>query len=172
MAADQLTHAVSSDALKGLADIVSPAPISWYPQTWGWWAVAAVLLAALAYLAFRWTRRWIANRYRREALRECEALEKALHDDRQRAATVAALPVLLKRVALGAWPRTEVASLSGAAWVSFVKGHAGDARIDQRTAGLLNDAEYQETLDSLSAEDAGTCWRAVHDWIEHHDVSA
>jgi hypothetical protein len=172
MSAEQLTHAVSGDALKGLADIVSPAPISWYPQTWGWWAVGAVLLAALAYFAIRWTRRWIANRYRREALRECAALEAALHDERQRAATLAALPVLLKRVALGAWPRTEVASLSGATWVTFVKDHAGGARIDQRTAGLLNDAEYQETLDSLSAEDARASLREARDWIEHHDVSA
>ena len=96
-------------SLGNLRDIVIPEPVSWWPPAPGWWVVILVgcLLAALA--AWRGWSRWRANAYRREALSKLE-----------RAESIAAVANLLKRTALGAYPRSSVASLTGDAWCRFL----------------------------------------------------
>jgi hypothetical protein len=163
----------SRDPLAGLADIAVPDPVSWYPEAWGWWVLAGALFVAALVLAIRWARRFVANRYRREALEEWAALEASLDSESRRATALAELAVLLKRTALSAWPRAEVASLSGRAWTEFLRSHGGRAGVDERMARLLDDAEYQPgSLGTVSRQDAHACARAVRDWIEGHRVSA
>jgi hypothetical protein len=169
----EAVHLTSRDPLAGLADIAVPDPVSWYPQAWGWWVLAGALFVAALVLAIRRARRFVADRYRREALRECAALEASLDSEGGRAAALAELAALLKRTALSAWPRAEVASLSGRAWIEFLRRHGGRAGVDERMARLLDDAEYQPgSLASVSPQDAHGCARAVRAWIERHRVSA
>jgi hypothetical protein len=171
--ATQPVHLTSPDALKDLADIVVPDPVSWTPQTWGWWVLAGALLVAAVLLAIRQVRRFMANRYRREALQEWAALEASLASEDRRAAALGELAVLLKRTALSAWPRDEVASLSGRTWIDFLRRHGGRAGIDERMERLLDDAEYHPAaLASVSLSDAHACARAARHWIECHRVSA
>jgi hypothetical protein len=169
----QPVHLTSPDALKGLADVVVPDPVSWSPQTWGWWVLAAVLLVGALLLGIRRARRFLADRYRREALEACAVLETSLDSESRRPAAVAEMAVLLKRTALSAWPRGEVASLSGAAWIDFLRRHGGRARVDEPIARLLDAAEYEPgSLASVSPGDAHACARAIRNWIECHRVSA
>jgi hypothetical protein len=166
-------HLTSGNPLAGLADIVVPDPVSWSPQAWGWWVLAGALVVVALVLAIRRARRYLADRYRREALELCAALEASLDSESRRAAALAELPVLLKRTALSAWPRAAVASLSGRSWIEFLRRHGGRARVDEPVARLLDAAEYQPgSLASVSAQDAHACARAVRDWIECHRVSA
>jgi hypothetical protein len=166
-------HLTSHDALSGLADIAVPDPVSWSPQAWGFWVLAGALVVAALVLAVRRARRFAANRYRREALRECAALEGRLDAEGRRATALAELAVLLKRTALSAWPRAEVAPLSGRAWIDFLRRHGARARVDERMARLLDAAEYQPgLLASVSPQEARAWARAVRDWIECHRVSA
>jgi hypothetical protein len=173
MSIGEPAHVVSPEALKGLADVVTPHPVSWFPHTWGWWALAGVLLAGALALTVHRVRRYLANRYRREALAACAALDASLDREGGRAAALAELAVLLKRTALSAWPRDEVASLYGRAWIEFLTRHAGRARVDEGITRLLDAAEYRPgTLASVSSQEAHACARAVRDWIESHRVSA
>jgi hypothetical protein len=169
----QPVHLTSPDALKDLADIVLPDPVSWYPQAWGWKVLAGALLVAALALAVRWARRFVANRYRREALEECALLAADLDGESRRPAALGEMAVLLKRTALSAWPRGEVASLSGQGWIDFLRRHGGRARVDEPIGRLLGAAEYEPgSLASMSPGDAHACARAVRDWIECHRVSA
>jgi hypothetical protein len=173
MFAAEPVHLTSHEALAGMADVAVPGPVPWYPLAWGWWVLAGVLVAAVLALAIRRARRWVADRYRREALEKCAALEASLESESRRATALAELAVLLKRTALSAWPRAEVASLSGPAWIDFLRRHGGRARIDEPIARLLDTAEYQPgLLASVSPPDAHACARAVRAWIEGHRVSA
>src|SRR5260221_8720813 len=95
-------------ALRSLKDIATPPPVSWFPQTWGWMALAVLLAAVVLALLVRQVRRYRANRYRREALLELKALEHEIRDPTTRREAVQALAALLKRTALGAWPRADV----------------------------------------------------------------
>ena len=165
-------------ALEKLADIAVPAPVPWTPQTWGWAALGLVVTALAVWVIIRWRRRCAANRYRVEALAELARLEARLADEAARAEALAAMPVLLKRVALAAWPRPEVAGLSGAAWVAFLGTHAAGADLPVAIARLLDDGEYRRRGDSgavaagaATLDEARTVARAVRGWIEGHRVS-
>lgn len=111
---------LTQQALAGLREIPLPPEPSWMPQTIGWIGVAVVLAAAFGWWAWRRHRRWVANRYRRDALAELAVLEARMTVAAERAAAVAAVPALLKRTALACEPRPEVAALSNEAWLTFL----------------------------------------------------
>jgi len=163
--------AQEAEALKGLADLALPGPVSWLPQTWGWAVVGAVLLVLLVWGLVRWRRRWKANRYRAEAVAEIAALEATLGDRAARAPALAAMPPIVKRAALAAWPRSEVARLSGPAWVKFLRAHG---ELPKEAARLLEDAEYRPVgmLAAVSEAEARACARALRAWVKEHRASA
>jgi hypothetical protein len=150
--------AATQTALEKLADIAVPAPVSWVPQTWGWAVLAAVALAACIWGFVRWRRRRKANRYRLDALAELTKLQD-----------VAGIPALLKRTTLAAWPREQVAALTGAQWVAFLRS---SGEVADPLARLLDDSEYRSQLASPTPEEAKQCVQAARRWIEEHRVSA
>jgi len=108
----------ANDPLAGLRDIHLPPPVGWWPPAPGWWLLTLLGLAGLSaagYLLFRYFRQ---RRYRRAALRELEALRRAVGlDQRQR---LPALAELVRRVAIESCGRERVAPLSGPAWLDFL----------------------------------------------------
>ena len=173
-----LTHATAPDVptLATLADIVQPAPPSWMPQTIGWPVAGALLLAWLAWVGWRGWRRYRANRYRREALAALSRMQGALReaDPARRATALRDAAVLLKRTALAAWPRGQVASLAGAQWADFLRTHAGRAgEAAALLATLVQDAEYRADAVLAAqwpAERADAVGGACRRWIADHHV--
>src|SRR5262249_19975429 len=107
------TNAVS---LERLHDIVAPGAVPWWPPAPGWyWLMGFLFLIVLA-LAAHWILQWQHNRYRREALAQLAQWETEGKSPGQRAAALLALAELLKRTALTAYPREQVATLTGAKW--------------------------------------------------------
>jgi hypothetical protein len=165
-----------SPSLAQLADVVPPPPVPWMPQTIGWQVLGVLLALLLLWLAWRGLRRYWRNRYRREALAELHGLEAQWKQDAAKASVpvLVALPVLIKRCALAAWPRDEVASMNGAAWAQFVLAHAGHATHGaQALAPLLREIQYHDAqaLQRVSAQDVRVLLEAAHQWIQGH-VSA
>src|SRR5262245_43819712 len=108
--------APAADPLAGLVDIPLPPPVSLWPQTTA--SRVAIALAAAGLVAATWwlIRWWRATRYRRAALAELDAIASDM--DRPPAQSAAALALLLRRTALAAFPREEVAELSGPPWLA------------------------------------------------------
>lgn len=162
-------------SLSQLADVVQPPPVSWMPQTLGWKVLGALLLVLFLWLMWRGVRRWFRNRYRREALAELRRLELRWQDDPETGAVVlAALPALVKRCALAAWPREQVAGASGAQWAQFIQSHAGHATHGaQALAPLVREIQYHDraSLQRVSAHDVQVLIEASRQWIQGH-VSA
>jgi len=155
-----------SELLARLEGIVEPAPVSWAPQTAGWWVLGIVLLGLAFGLTFWVIRRWRSNRYRREALAQLTAIEKRLlAGDHGAIVTVA---VVLRRVALYIAPRERVASLSGEKWLGFLNDHVRhsvftEGLIDIPYAPLAAEAGGGEELDAWT-ELVG-CARS---WVRRH----
>jgi hypothetical protein len=167
-----VVDAAARKALEGLVDIAAPPPVSWAPQTLGWAVVAAILVVALIAWLWRARRRSLANRYRTEALRLLASIEPRALDPQTRAEALPQIAAIIKRVALAAYSRGEVASLSGPAWVAFV-GTRG-LRTDGIVNTLLDDAEYRssDTLAAIPDADVLTFVTATRAWIKDHRVSA
>jgi hypothetical protein len=166
--------ATTRAALQQLADIAVPTRVSFVPRTWGWIALLVILIALAAALAWVWHRRREAGRYRREALAELDLIDAAIAgDDSGGKHAVLALPPLVKRVALAAWPRPEVAGLTGAAWIAFLQGHSGDSQFPGDLAAMFEDAEYREgDGEAIDIDRARSFATGVRHWIETHRVSA
>ena len=106
-------------SLENLHDIVGLDPVPLWPLAPGWYGVGGILVVGLVFFIWSWIHRWRANRYRRVALAELTQLEAAVHDASRRVSALAELPALVKRVALAAWPREVVASLSSQSLLEF-----------------------------------------------------
>lgn len=139
--------------LANLRDIVLPPPIAWWPPAPGWWVLGAGVLACALLLVLRFVLRYRANAYRREAAR-------ALRDP----TAAPAIAAVLKRVALVAYPRADVARLTGAAWSAFL----------DRTGGFPADAAaalHRASLDPsrpLDAAEAPVVLAAARTWVRRH----
>lgn len=164
---DPMTEA----ALQTMRDIAMPPQVSWMPQAWGWSVLAGALLIMLAVIGIGWILRYRANAYRREAVALVNVIEERLRDPAARREGLRDIAEILKRTALAAWPRSEVASLSGNAWVRFLEEHDDGGRMLQR---LVDDFEYRGAgLDTdLPSDVCSELVVAARNWIERHHVSA
>ena len=116
---------MNNDWLQQLAPAHAPAPIGWWPLAAGWWGIIGliliVLIAVAAYLLYQ--RRRPVRRLRLLALAELTRIENSKDD----AELARELALLLRRYALSQFSRSEVAPLSGNAWLDFVVQHGGSA---------------------------------------------
>ncbi|MBY5868510.1 DUF4381 domain-containing protein [Rhizobium leguminosarum] len=164
---------ITEMALHSLHDIATPEPVSWMPQTWGWGVLAGALLVMLALTGIRWILRYRANAYRREALALLKVVDEQLRNPATRRDGIRDLGEVLKRTALAAWPRTEVASLSANAWTRFLEEHAVDGA-GHALERLLDDFEYNgaEVVADLPSNVCSDLLAAARNWIERHHVPA
>ncbi|MCT4373510.1 DUF4381 domain-containing protein, partial [Yangia mangrovi] len=123
-----------------LIEPVPPEPVSLVPQTWGWVALAVLLAVLALWGLWRGHRRHVANAYRRAALAELG-----------RAGTTAELAAILRRAALAAFPRAEVASLTGADWTAFLS-RTGKSRFPDTAGEELRRAPYRDPAAAPSPE--------------------
>ena len=147
-----------SAPLDKLHDFYQPPPPPWTPQTIGWYAVFAIAGLLLLWAVVHGVRRWTANRYRREALRE---LAHTPADGTS---------ALLKRAALSAWPREKVAPLSGDAWLSFLSVTSGEESFQRTPANRMEEIALRPS--ALSSEEEAALRRVAGNWIRRHRVQA
>ncbi len=117
---NELEKLTLPELLDRLHDITVPEPVPYTPQTTAWYVLAVGLLLVLFLIAWRIARSWQANRYRREAVAELTVIASRQGQDRVDILAIADLARLLRRTALTAFPRAEVASLYGDDWLVFL----------------------------------------------------
>lgn len=123
-----------------LKDIHLPPPVTWWPPPPGWWLLL-LIAAALAYLGFRLWRHAMRANVRRLGLRELDRLEAdAGLEPLQKAQQ---LSMLLRRVALSAYPREQVAGLSGREWLLWLDGALTGGRFSDGPGKVLVDTPYR-----------------------------
>jgi Domain of unknown function (DUF4381) len=153
-------------SLDRLHDIVVPDPTPWWPPAPGWLWLAGLVLALLTLATLAAFIRWQKNRYRREALAELERLAAAASPAASGGLS-SALSELLKRTALTAYPREDVATLTGPRWFAFLDStggttfSAGLGAAMERATYLASSAEppYARDLELV---------REVRTWIRRH----
>jgi hypothetical protein len=158
-------------SLQNLRDIALPPPVPWWPPAPGWYAVAAVLFVIVAALSIRWFLRYRADRYRREALAELDRIARGVGSPEDRPAALRATAVLVKRVALAAFPRERVAGLSGDAWRGFLEGCVKGEIFTSAMVETMESAMYREARGTRPDEDEMRgIFAAARSWIRSHRV--
>ncbi len=159
----------TAEALAGLHDVVAPAPVSWAPQTVGWVVLAGLLLVLAAWLGWRTWERARANRYRKVALAEIDGVEKGLREDPSyERAALGAVNEILKRTALTAWPRPDVASLAGEDWLAFLDATADGQGFRRGPGRVLADRVYVSDGLPATEDERQAFFATVRRWVRHH----
>ena len=156
--------------VQGIKEIVLPETVSYVPQTVGWWILLVVIGLLLAWWIYKRYIKWRNNRYRRQALLELALIAQQLGQEPERASALAAISALIKRTAIEAFGRSNVADLSGRLWLEFLDGTGSTNSFSQGPGRLLPDFAYakQETLNEMSKVMIDQILVLVKDWINQH----
>jgi hypothetical protein len=130
-----------------LRDIHLPGAPPWWPPAPGWWLLAALLLLLLAWGLHVLLRRRRWQQQRARIFGALAALQTGLSRERS-PEQLSRINGLLRRLALMRYPRSEVASLSGDAWLRFLDGSGGEGRFLNGPGWVLAEGPYRRQLPS------------------------
>lgn len=124
-----------------LRDIHLPADPSWWPPAPGWWLLAAIVIALLAWLIAVGHQRIQRRRWRRQILAEFDriAVDANVREDHPR--LLGELSQLLRRS--GRLVDTAAPSLRGETWLAFLDAQLGGEEFSQGVGRVLLDGPYQ-----------------------------
>jgi Ca-activated chloride channel family protein len=159
-------QSLPEDPVAGLIDIPLPPEVSLWPQTWTFRITIAVVVAAVVVAAWWAIRHWWTNRYRREALAELSDIENAHDSGTAENGLAADLALLVRRTALAAFPREQVAALAGPTWLSFLDHTYGGTEFSQGCGRVLESAPYQPPQANMNGSRA--LIELVRRWIKVH----
>ena len=147
--------------IHGIDEIILPAAVSWWPTAPGWQMLGVIILLLISLRMVKMARRWWQNRYRREALRLMDRLPKE--------SQLTSLPYYIKVTALQAYPRQEVASLSGNSWLAFLDAHYDGPPFSTGVGKKLLSISYLPTRQwQFTDEESSELIRMSRSWISKH----
>ena len=159
--------------LHGIDEIILPEAIAYYPSAPGWQVLGLVIGVLIVFQLSRWAVRWWRNRYRREALQQLELASQQAVAGKQLEDVVAVLPYYIKATALQAYPRQDVASLSGRDWLTFLDtSYSGPSFRDGIGEKLLAVAYLPREQWQLDDQQSKELIKISKHWIaKHRDVA-
>lgn len=153
--------------IHGIDEIILPEAVSWWLSAPGWVVVGIIIGVVLIAQLFRMATRWWRNRYRREALRQLDRLQQL----GELPEIISALPYYIKTTALQAYPRHDVASLSGDSWLVFLDAHySGPSFREGVGQNLLRIAYQPKEQWHVSDDEAEQLIDMSRQWIANHQV--
>ena len=148
-----------------LRDIHLPPPVSWWPPAPGWWLLAALALAALAFALWR-RRRGRRGRVKVLARTALDHLEADYRAGGDAARLARGLSELLRRVSLSVYPRRTAAGLTGEDWLRFLDQPLGAPRFSAGPGRGLLTAPYAPAARVEAARvEAEALVALCRDWI-------
>jgi Domain of unknown function (DUF4381) len=150
------------DPLAQLHPLRDPAAIGWWPLAPGWWLLVCIAAAALLALAWWALRRYRANAYRRQGLRQLEEIRQQLAQADDQSAFAMQINALLKSVALRTYPATEVAALSGEPWRHFLNSCLPQDHQFPRLFSTVIYSPDQSQLDFEALTETAKRWIKCH----------
>ena len=160
-------------SLDNLNDVLLPPDISWWPLAAGWYVLGGLLLCGLIWWGIHWYRNWKTNTYRRSALQALDQLELDLKNTEEREAGLRQIPALLKRTALSAFPRKQVASLTGADWIGFLNSCTRTPLFAEPEARTLQELSYTRgSLDAIDRSRTEALVITCRLWIRQHKAAS
>lgn len=140
------------ELLNLLEPIPEPAAVSLWPQTVAWLWIGVVLVLCGTWLGRRWVLHRQANAYRRAALRGIAAAGE----------DPAALAEILRRTAISAFPRAQVAGLYGEEWLAFLDRAYGGTEFSDGRGRVFAVAPYRPVVAATRLAQLAGEWVVGH----------
>lgn len=150
-------------AFATLHEVASPEGISWFPQTMGWSFLAFLLFCMALVFIYKQYHKYLADTYRRTAI---VILEQLSEEDE----TIRKIPQLLKRTALNAYRREQVAAKTGYEWECWLDEKCKYTHFSTQLSGTLHALSYAPKI-NLSPSQVVDLKNEVETWIKHHERS-
>ena len=151
-----------------LRDIHLPGAPSLWPPAPGWWVLAVLVLVLLAWGGRALLRRRRIRQQRERVYDALAALQTGFSHDRS-PEQLSRISELMRRLALMRFPRSEVASLSDAAWLHFLDTTGGQGRFSEGPGRILAEGPYRRELPpDLDTDGLATL---VRSWVEHNTAT-
>ena len=131
-----------------LKDIHLPDTIGWWPPAIGWWLLA-ILIPLVVFGLYRFYKHLTRKTAIKVAKKNLELIK--LYAPEDIANQLRVLSILIRRVSMSFAPRSQVASLTGQAWLAFLDKSVSGNSFTQGPGRLLTEAAYRKTPPS-SAE--------------------
>jgi len=159
-------------SLQNLNDIVLPEAAGWWPLAIGWYFLFGLSLILLVWFIYTSIQRRIKNQYRRTALHQLQLLALDINRAEKREFALRQIPILLKRTALTAYPRKQLASLAGRRWHEFLNSKVSTPSFNESCCNSLDSISYSVgNLDNVTTEEASELLQACEHWLKHHQPS-
>ncbi len=149
-----------------LKDIHLPEPITWWPPAPGWWLLVVLSLLA-CYAIFLVFKQFKKQNAFKTAGKMLLAIKHQQHEDPVQ--TLVAVSALLRRVAISIDARSEVASLSGQAWLSYLDKTFKDAPFSNGVGRCLADAQYRPVV--AEDTDFDELFKLCERWLKQQKAS-
>ena len=165
----ELLGSQSIDPLEKLRDVQLPPISNKLELAPGWWILSILLIFFLFFLFWFFAKKWKENNYRREALVELKAIQSKHQQTSDDLVFLQEIQTLLKRVALTAYPREQVAQLTDIEWIHFLGKSSRSDRFEGQVAEVFIDDIYREKLErSLNHREIEVLARF---WIKNHKTA-
>ena len=155
------------DPLAALHPLREPELIGWWPLAPGWWLLIALAVLLLACIAVLLWRRHQSRAYRRQATQQLKSLRHAFNEGGDVPHYVQGLSRLLKATALQAYPREEIAAISGEAWPRLLNATMAASSPGDEFPAEFSDACYRAQPENIDTE---LLYRCAQHWIDQHEV--
>lgn len=132
-----------TNLLQNLRGIHLPSPISMWPKTFGWYILIALLIILTLTMTVKLYRYYFKKSCQKKLINELHRLTTLYFTSPTE--SLAKISILLRRIALAAFPRKEVAGLNGEAWLKFLDREVQEknGRFVSGVGRVLISAPYQ-----------------------------
>ncbi|MFT5521526.1 MAG: hypothetical protein ACI9IA_002127 [Enterobacterales bacterium] len=133
----------SENPLENLKDIHLPEAVSAWPPAPGWWILAFLMLGLLSWSIWTVWKRYQQKHLLRVSIATLEQIEQDYEKHQDPQQLIRQYSSLLRRISLALFSRSEVASLTGEAWLAFLDERADTTLFNSEAGYLLLNAPYQ-----------------------------
>lgn len=131
-----------------LRDIHLPPEPAWWPPAPGWW-ILSLLVIVIALITYYFYRRHL--RRQQSALniarQELEKLCTEFDTHKNQRQLVADISILLRRLSISAYPRSDTAGLTGEEWLRFLDSDLQEKPFSRGAGRILVDAPYRPAIE-------------------------
>lgn len=136
-----------------LRDIHLPDDVSMWPLAYGWWILAGIIIVTLI-ASWLWYKKIQAKKFAAITLarKELNIVKQKLATNEDPKSIINELSILLRRLTISTFPRTETASLTGTAWLNFLDEAIDDKAFDTEEGKILIEGPYRPNVSRSEVE--------------------